>query len=288
LGQIRGKTRKWPIYRGLAGPIGFQQASKKNIEQGRDVPQSPELAGGAGFTFENLVAARYLAALLAEHAMAGAGGIVTAVALQQRDFGEPLDDVIVDVRTASGASGRLSLQCKATLVISAAATNADFREVIRDSVGTLLKADFKDDRDRFGVAVRSVAAGPSDVLTKLCELARDSDTFEHFAQRFEAGGNASAEQRDMKGVIGTLVAEVLGDQYSERTLYRFLRHFVMIQLDYLHEGAVDSADAINSVRPALRDNDAAFAGALWAVLCEIAREGAGRSAQFSRPGLVAR
>lgn len=253
-----------------------------------NLPQSPELASGAGFTFENLIAARYLAALLTEQVMPGAGGVVTAVALQQRDFGEPLDDVIVDVRTASGAPARLSLQCKATLVISDATTNTDFREIIRDSVGTLHKKDFREDKDRYGAATRSVAKGTSDTLTKLCELARDSDSYDHFAQRFVAGGNASAEQRDMKAVIGTLVAEVTGADFSEQFLYRFLRHFVLIQFDYLHEGAVDSAEAVNSVRPALRETDAASAGALWALLCEVAREGAGRSAQFLRPGLVMR
>ena len=40
--------------------------------EGSQMPQSPELAGGAGHTFEDMVAARYLAALLGE---TGAPGI---------------------------------------------------------------------------------------------------------------------------------------------------------------------------------------------------------------------
>lgn len=252
------------------------------------MPQSPELAAGAGFTFENLVAARFLAALLTEHAMPGAGGVVTGVALQQRDFGQPLDDVIIDVQTVSGALARLSLQCKSSIVISSAARNADFREAIRDSVMTLQNADFRNDQDRFGIAVRSVAVGTFDTLTTLCELARNSDTFEHFERRFLPGGNASAQQKDMKNVIRDLLTENLGVDFSEAFLYRFLRHFVIIRFDYLHEGAVDSPDAINAVRPAMHDSDGGMAGALWAVLCEIARESAGRSAQFSRRGLVIR
>lgn len=93
----------------------------------RSLPQSPELAGGAGFTFENMVTVRYLAARLTERVAPGADGVVINVALQQRDFGEPLDDVIVDLQTASGSTVRLSLQCKTSIVISSAAGNAYFR-----------------------------------------------------------------------------------------------------------------------------------------------------------------
>ena len=58
---------------------------------------SPELAGGAGFTYEDAVAAHYLAALLGGTTAAGLGSrTVDRVAQQQASFGEPLDDVIVD------------------------------------------------------------------------------------------------------------------------------------------------------------------------------------------------
>ncbi|MEP3857051.1 MAG: hypothetical protein ABJM39_08430 [Porticoccus sp.] len=59
--------------------------------------QSPKLAGGADFTFENYVGAYYLAALLNEGYATGVKDhYVSRVAFQQRNFGEPLDDVIVD------------------------------------------------------------------------------------------------------------------------------------------------------------------------------------------------
>jgi hypothetical protein len=65
-------------------------------------PQSPELAGGAGFTFEGAVGGYYLAALLGEAYAPGiANRTVCRVAFQQRSFGEPLDDVIVDFRAAA-------------------------------------------------------------------------------------------------------------------------------------------------------------------------------------------
>src|SRR3546814_9227804 len=111
-------------------------AKKSETKEGK-AKQSPELAGGSGFTFEDAVAAYYLAALLAE---AYAPGIpdhtVVRVAVQQRHFKQPLDDVIVDFRGANGGTARLSLQVKRALTISAAKSNTDFRDVIRSEEHT--------------------------------------------------------------------------------------------------------------------------------------------------------
>ena len=95
--------------------------------------QSPELAGGAGFTFEDAVGAYFLVALLDEGFAAGMDNrVVTRVACQQRNFKQPLDDVIVDFRDQHGESATLSLQVKRDLTVSAAESNEDFRDVIRD------------------------------------------------------------------------------------------------------------------------------------------------------------
>jgi hypothetical protein len=58
------------------------------------------------------------------------------VSVQQRDFGEPLDDVIVDFEDAAKNPARLSLQVKRSLTINKAKTNADFRDIILDSWAT--------------------------------------------------------------------------------------------------------------------------------------------------------
>lgn len=106
--------------------------------------QSPELAGGAGFTFEGSVGALYLASLLAEGFAPGIDNrAVCHVAFQQRDFGEPLDDIIVDFSSATDELVRLSLQAKRSLVISQSKTNTDFRDVVRDGWLTLVKPDFR-------------------------------------------------------------------------------------------------------------------------------------------------
>lgn len=251
------------------------------------MPQAPELAGGAGFTFEDRVSATYLVALLRQGFAPGiADRTVCRVALQQRDFGEPLDDVIVDFRTDQGDLARLSLQVKRSLRISRAPNNTDFQAVIRDCWSTFKKAGFRSGADRFGVAVGDVARGKARDLRTLCELARASTTLVEFEARFAPGGNASAAVRQMQDDIALLIERSAGSACTGQDLKEFLAHFVLIEFDFLHEGQADLPAALNGLRASLATGDVAEAVALWDRFCTLAREGAGRSAVFDRPGLV--
>jgi hypothetical protein len=174
--------------------------------EGRSLPQSPELAGGAGFTYEGDVAAFYLSSLLAEAYASGIDDrVVCCVSVQQRDFGEPLDDVIVDFRGATGDLARLSLQVKRSLTISEAKSNTDFRDIIRDSWATLAKDNFRHGVDRYGAAVGTVTPSKARALTTLCDLARESLTTDHFDARFARGGNAGREVEAVKNDIVALL-----------------------------------------------------------------------------------
>ena len=69
---------------------------------------SPELTGGAGFTFEDAAAACYLAALVGGTTAPGLDArVVQRVAQQQAGAGEPLDDVIVDALAPADNSGTM-------------------------------------------------------------------------------------------------------------------------------------------------------------------------------------
>ena len=172
------------------------------------MPQSSELAGGAGFTFEDLVAANYLAALLQQRYSPGVENrLVTRVALQQRDFGEPLDDIVVDFRSEAGEPARLSLQVKRSLIIRSARTNTNFRDIIRDSWATLSKPDFRRLVDRYGAAVGEVASDKARDLRTLCELARASATSADFQARFAPGGNVSEAVREVRDDVVALIEE---------------------------------------------------------------------------------
>lgn len=175
------------------------------------MPQSSKLASGSGFTFEDQVSGEYLSALLAEAFAPGTEDrIVVKVALQQRDFGEPLDDLIVDAQGADGSRARLSLQVKSSLVISAAESNTDFRDVVRDSWVTFLKSDFRTGVDRYGAVVGRVAKEKARAILSLTEMARNSIDLAHFQQRFSPSENASQVVRTVRDDVATVLEGVVG------------------------------------------------------------------------------
>lgn len=251
------------------------------------MPQSPELAGGAGFEYEGRAAAYYFAAMLAEAYAPGIDGrTVVGVAVQQRDFGEPLDDLVVDFRDLSGGLARLRLQVKQALTISRAPSNTDFREIIRDSWATLAKSDFRQGIDRYGAVAGTISAKRARALSTLCELARESLTTEHFEARFARGGNAGPDARVVLNDIVALLNETAGRTCAAHEVHRFLAHFVLIQFDFLHEGAADPADVITRIRDCLAPCDGEKAPIVWSKFVELARLSAGRAGQFDRPRLA--
>jgi hypothetical protein len=251
------------------------------------MPQSPELGGGEGFSFEGDAAAFYLSALLAE---AYAPGIddrtVVRVSVQQRDFGEPLDDVIVDFEDASKNPARLSLQVKRSLTISKVKTNKKFRDIIRDSWATLKKHDFRINVDRYGAAVGTVTPAKERALKTLCDWARESLTADHFNARFSKDGSASKYIKVVKNDVVALLDETKGTPCTSEEVHQFLAHFVLIQFDFLREGSTDPPDAINRIRDCLAPDDAAKAPLVWSRAVQLARASAGKSGQFDRARLV--
>jgi len=251
------------------------------------MPQSPELAGGEGFTFEGDVAALYLTSLLAE---AYAPGIfdrtVVRVSVQQRDFGEPLDDVIVDFEDVAKNPARLSLQVKRSLTLSKAATNTDYRDVIRDSWATLRKPDFRISVDRYGAAVGTITSTKERAFKTLCDWARESLTAAHFEARFADRGSASADIRAVKNDVVALLNEIKGEPCTHEEVHQFLAHFVLIRFDFLRGGATDHPETMNRIRDCLAPAEAAKAPLVWSFLVQLARASVGKSGQFDRARLV--
>ncbi len=133
---------------------------------------STELTGGTGFTYEDLVVAYYLAALLLEGHAAGVSGVVVSVAVQQA-ADQPMDDVIVELKDNLGVR-TMALQLKRTLRISAAASNSDYLQVMSSSTATRQLPIFKPDRDAYGFITEHVAQNPLRSLNRLIEWARAS------------------------------------------------------------------------------------------------------------------
>jgi hypothetical protein len=67
------------------------------------------------------------------------------------------------------------------------------------------------------------------------------------------------------------------------SIHQFLAHFVLIEYDFMHEGATSLAAALNAIQACMATGQTGQSPAVWTKLCRLAREGAGRSAVFDRP-----
>lgn len=249
--------------------------------------QPPELTGGGGFSFEDAVVAIYLGALLGEESAPGlAGRIVSRVAVQQAAFGDPLDDLIVDGKASDGTESRLSLQIKRQLTISAAATNTDFREIVTRAWDTLNTPGFREDVNRVGFTTGTISDASQRALSEVCEWARVSQSAEGFFARFETPGFAGEQRQDVVRAFQIILSAHPAGKVCDAGVYRLLRHFVLVKFDLLHEGATDEANAIVRLRGHLHASVSNRASDLWNRLRVIAREGAGRSADFNRMSLL--
>jgi hypothetical protein len=250
---------------------------------------SPELTGGAGFTFEDAVAACYLAALVGATTAPGLGSrVVQRVAQQQAEAGEPLDDVIVDaLAPADDSLMRLSLQVKRSFTVSNAASNTDFQEVIQRSWQTLQKPDFREHVDRVGAATGTISDEAFRNFTTVCEWARASESPASFLQRFGDGGGASQAHQ---AVVDAVRNCALGGPglLPDDAVYRLFSHLVLIKFDLLHEGSTTSADVLASLQHALAAGQQGRAEELWHQLRQLARDGAGRREEFSRASVLRR
>ena len=241
---------------------------------------SPELTGGAGFTFEDTVVAYYLAALLRQERAAGQEGIVTRVAVQQKGQGHPMDDVIVEFNHGD-ARRRLSLQVKRSITISAAASNTDFREIMAGAVATRTTPDFQPDLDVYGFAVEHVSADRFRNFERLIEWDKSSPTGEDFVRRFIEGGAAGTVERRLRDALSTLIeAESPEDEAA------FYRQFAALKLDSLMDGGALRTEIVNRLQELVVSDEDDQGLLLFDRLCRIAREGAGTARIWTRQKLL--
>uniref|UniRef100_B0T902 AAA ATPase n=1 Tax=Caulobacter sp. (strain K31) TaxID=366602 RepID=B0T902_CAUSK len=249
-------------------------------------PQSSELAAGAGFTFEDAVTARYLAALLGGAPAPGVedGLGVVRVLQQQRNRAEPLDDLVVDF-ASDDQDARLRLQVKSALTVSSAPSNTDFRAIVRDSWRTLRKPEFRLGQDRFGAAVFEINAQRLRDVGRLCARARGQIDPATFAAPFAPDGEAPADLRLVYDAFTAALQAELGASPSPEDLHALLSHFVLLRFDLNHPAAVDTAPILANLQGLTAEGTPASALVAWIRLLTLARAGGAVNRVYDRAAL---
>ncbi len=244
-------------------------------------PASTELTGGAGFSYEDTVAAYYLSSLLRRERAAGQTGFVTSVAVQQRGHGNPMDDLVVEFDDV-GTKRVLGLQIKRSVTISGAASNDEFREIITAAVKTQALGSFTKGADMCGIVVEHVTADAFRSLTRLIDWAKSSTTGADFEARFLPAGTAAADERNLRsGLLPVIGATDVDKEVS------FYQHFVALHLHGLEDGGVLRTEVVNRLQEIIAANEDGQDVLLFDRLCRIVREGSGKATKWMRASLLA-
>ena len=95
----------------------------------------PAATGSAGSQFEGKLGAFYLLSLLSGSEPRGlSGATIRTVEFQQRGFGRPLDDVVVQAVNADGSAATLEIQAKRTLTFTASDNESAMPTTVISSV----------------------------------------------------------------------------------------------------------------------------------------------------------
>lgn len=249
---------------------------------------SPELTGGAGFTFEDGVAAVYAAALLSETTARGLPNRkVTHLSVQQGALGHPLDDVVVEGSGVDGISMRLSFQVKRKFVISGATTNSDFRDTILSAYETLAGPGFTVGPDRVGVVTGEISDASKRVFETLCEWARSDGDTAGFVNKLRTSGVAGGKQIHFD-IVRNILSAKLPDAALDAATHTLLAHFVLMHFDMLHEGSEMETQTVTNLANHLHPSEQTRADDLWRRLLALVRVAEGQAASFDRKTLVAR
>ncbi|RYZ40545.1 MAG: hypothetical protein EOO71_15645 [Myxococcaceae bacterium] len=263
-------------------------SNRGDAKTGLAAAASPELTGGAGFTYEDGVASVYAAALLSETTAPGLPARqVKRLSVQQGPLGHPLDDVIVEGEGADCVRMRLSLQVKRKLVISDAPSNTDFRDTVLRAHATVVGTDFKVGLDRVGVVTGEITDASKRSFETLCDWARADNDVTGFVKKLHTEGVAG-EKLTHFICVRNILSSKLPEMELNATAHLLLSHFVLMRFEMLHEGSVIEAQTVSSLSNHLSPNDRMRADDLWRRLLALVRLAEGQAAAFDRKTLVAR
>jgi hypothetical protein len=241
---------------------------------------SVETTGGAGFNFEDGVAAFFLAAMLGGiHPYGTDLGTIEGLAWQTRGDGWRLDDLAV--RFNGPSRGTLALSVKSDRQVTAAGFPRQFTEAAWEQYSDTNSSNpFVLHRDLFGLVVGALAGTVLEAWQTLFRALRFGDT-SRIAARYSSQGESSEIGR-------TLLRSFVSAKHPELTeAVSIVRNVRLYHFDFKAGGSQSAAFAIWVCQVALRSGDPSEARALWRRLVGVAAEHRESGGSIDIPALVA-
>lgn len=227
-------------------------------------PVSPLSTGHGGARFEILVATSYVVSLLRMGSARGLEkGVVHSVNLQQRNRGNPVDDINI-VTKDDGDERTLYLQAKHTLRFT---DNKNFNEVLSDCWAQFCKATFERRNDQVGIVIseRSNIQKVRVHLQDLLRWAKTSADEKTFYQKVQSFRN----KMDLLQLFEGSLNGIAGKKPPQSEIWMFLKSLAVIPFDFDDTGSRDSCDIQNRILSLLKDRKPDDARLIFSALYEL-------------------
>jgi hypothetical protein len=245
----------------------------------------PAATGNAGPVFEAKVGAFYLLSLLSGGEPRGLpGAAIRNVGFQQRGWGHPLDDVIVQATNADGSAAVLEIQAKRTLTFTA--SDKEFADVVAQMWEAAQKPAFETSRYELAVAMARTTTRVEHACQEVLHWARQLPDGATFAAHINRENFSSKGMRDFVDVFRANLAAA-GAPTDDATVWRLLRRFQILVFDFESPGSDYEHRARERGRLALAPDQTNRAADLWLVLIDHAGACARAGAVFDHAGVVA-
>lgn len=240
-----------------------QNLRGKYEEMRKKLGKGPPLksASGAGFTFEDRVAAILFCEMLAGKLSLGAGlGLVERIERQAGDW-EPFGDILITAKNLEGKTAKCGCSVKSNRPIRTTGCSAELR---RNLWNVMAKPAFARDTDRLGLFCAELAESVNQPLNQLCCQAREEDDPRRLDEKI-------TDQKHRK-IYDTFASPTLKgiDGMPRHILCRLIpRNF-----DFENVTSRSEAAAISICREVLRPSEATDPKAieLWDALLIIAQD----------------
>jgi hypothetical protein len=181
---------------------------------------------------------------------------------QGAEFGDSLDDVIVDAVAEGGRPTHLHLQIKNKLAFTE--NDSEWTDVLGRAWTTFSRPDFDPTRCRIGVGIGTYHAKADQHYQSVLRWAEHSTDAAHFLERIAKGDYSHPDKKSFVGSIQEILAGRAGRPLADDELWRFLRAFVILHFDFQSgPGSRDASNAIERLRSVVPSQSSERAAALW-------------------------
>ena len=252
-----------------------------------DKAASVALTGGAGYSFEDQVAAWFLAHLLCgEMPLEVQFGVPVSVDFQVLESGWLLDDLLITARNANGVERHLAISVKRGRQVTRGGFPDEFVGAAwKQWLGVdISEKPFRCETDLLCIAVGKLADTVKSAWNEIISQATATRP-ERLAKRLSHGGNSNAIQRSLFESLRCPETLAEEGRLSDVEVAKLAAHIRLVHLDFRSPASSDMKTGLRLCRAALLDGDLNEAVDLWNDLVAVAADMRPRGGSLDLSGL---